>query len=222
MVYSYSSLATYKQCPAKFKFAYIDRVETGVQPPSPAMERGSKIHESVEQFLLGHSEFMHPDIHKNYGQFMSSLREDTVVSTIYPEYKWGITWEMKPCSYAVPECMLHGYMDLLVVPPVDQNLAVYEWKTGGIYPEHISQIHKYGVAAMCHFPDHPGVDAMATYFDHQDYRKIHYPRTMMFEYKPFLRHEIGTVADATKFPEMPSFKCKWCQFSRDNGGPCRF
>lgn len=221
MVYSYSSISTFKQCPAKFNYAYNLKVKMERQPPSPAMERGSKVHDSVEQYLLGASEFLHPDIHKNYGQWMMSVRSD--YKKLLPEFKWGITWEMKPCDYDDPACMIHGFIDLLAIPHNDDaNLDIFEWKTGGIYPEHHGQIHKYSVAMMCYYEDRPGVDATLTYFDKQDYKKIHYPRTMMFEYKPMLRREIGSIADATRFPTMPSFKCKWCQFSRDNGGPCKF
>ena len=221
MKYSYSSLATYKQCPAKFEYAYITKPVVPELPAGPALLRGTEVHNSVESFLNGGTEFLHPDIHKNYGQFMLGLRETG--GDIRPEWKWGITWEFEPCDYNAPNCMLHGYIDLLVVPEEGQNIDLYEWKTGGIYmDEHVDQIHKYSVAVLAHFPDHPGVDAMVTWFDKVDYKKIHYPQTMMFEYKPFLRSEIGNVADATRFPMMPSFKCKWCKFSRDNGGPCQF
>jgi hypothetical protein len=151
---------------------------------------------------------------------MMGLRQE---KDVRPEWKWGITWEFKPCDYDAPECMLHGYIDCLVVPEPGENLGLYEWKTGKKYPDqHRDQGLKYSIALMCHFPDHPGVDSMITYFDQTDYDKIWYPQTMMFEYKPALRREIGNVADATRFPTMPSFKCKWCQFSRDNGGPCKF
>ena len=221
MVYSYSSVATFRQCPAKFNYAYNLKVKVDKQPPSPAMERGSRIHDSIEAYLLKTNEFMHPDIHANYGQWMMGIRESG--AEVLPEFKWGITWEMKPCAYDDPACMIHGFVDLLVIPEDENaNLDLYEWKTGGIYPEHVTQIHKYSVAMMCHYPERPGVDAMVTYLDKQDYKAVHYPKTMMFEYKPMLRSEIGNIADATRFPTMPSFKCRWCQFSRDNGGPCKF
>lgn len=220
MVYSYSSLATFKQCPLKFKFAYIDRVEVEQEPPSPAMERGTKIHNSVEDFLLGRSEFLHPDIHKNYGQWMTSLRNEP--GEVIPEWRWGITWEFKPCDYKAPDCMIHGYMDAVVIPEDDKaNLALYEWKTGKAYPaDHASQVNKYSTALMIHHPERPGVDAMITYFDQTDYRKIHYPEGMMNNYMHMLRDEIYRIVFERRFPAKPTFKCRWCKFSRDNGGPC--
>ena len=220
MVYSYSSLATFKQCPQKFKFAYIDKVKMESEPPSPAMERGSRIHDSVENYLLGKSEFLHPDIHKNYGQWMMGIREGG--GEIRPEWKWGITWDFKPCGYDDPMCMLHGYVDLLVLPEDKKvNVPLYEWKTGKMYLEpHSSQVCMYSTAVMIHEPERPGVDAMITYFDQQDYKGIYYPQGMMNNYVHGLRREIDLVIFEKRFPTKPSFMCKWCKFSRDNGGPC--
>jgi hypothetical protein len=219
MVYSYSSLATFKQCPQKFKFAYIDRVEVEQEPPSPAMERGSKIHDSVENFLLRKSEFLHPDIHKNYGQFMSSLREEP--GDVLPEWKWGITWDFQPCGYSDSNCMIHGFMDAVIIPEDPKaNIPLYEWKTGKRYPEHPAQANTYATALMIHHPERPGVDAMITYFDQTDYWKIYYPEGMMLDYKHKMRVKIDEVIFEKRFPPKPTFKCKWCKFSRYNGGPC--
>jgi len=118
--------------------------------------------------------------------------------------------------------MLHGFIDAVSVSYQDMYIDLYEWKTGKRYPEHRDQTMMYSVALMSHFPDHPGVNSMITYFDQVDYDMVKYPATMMFEYKPALRRQIGTVADATRYPTMPGFKCKWCKFSRHNGGPCQF
>ncbi len=221
MIHSYSSIATYKQCPAKWNWAYRDKFKVERELPSPAMERGIAVHDSVESYFKGGTEYLHPDIHKNYGKFMFGLRND--YSDIRPEFKWGVTWEYEPCEYNAPNAMLHGYVDLLILPEENTDILQYEWKTGGIYKkEHRHQGITYATAMMAHFPDRPGVDSMITYFDKQEYDKINYPASMMFEYKPSLRREIGTIADATKFPPMPSFKCKWCPFSRYHGGPCQF
>lgn len=218
MIQSYSSMATYEQCPQKYKFAYIDKIPGIKDLASPVMERGLAVHKSIENYFNRTTEYLHPDIHANYGQFMMGLREE--YKNIKNEFKWGITWEYEPCSYSDPRAMFHGFVDLLVVPE-SGALLLYEWKTGKQYPkEHMAQAHLYSVAMLCHYPDHDSVDAMITYVDEMDVRKISYPRSMMFEYKPMLRREAGKIADATVFPPMPSFRCQWCPYSRQRGGPC--
>jgi len=218
MIQSYSSMATYEQCPQKYKFAYIDKIEMEKEPPSPAMERGLAVHKSIENYFNRSTEYLHPDIHANYGQFMFGIRES--YPNIKSEFKWGITWEYEPCSYSDPRAMFHGFIDFLILPP-PPTLLLYEWKTGKRYvKEHMSQTHLYSVAVLCHHPEYDSVDAFITYLDEVDSHKVNYPRAMMFEYKPMLRRIAGNIADATLFPPMPSFKCQWCPYSRQKGGPC--
>lgn len=220
MKYSYSRIATYRQCPAKFKYAYIDKPEVAELPPSPAMERGTKIHDSIEAYMNRSNEFMHPDIHANYGQFMHSIREEH--KDVRPEFKWGITWEYEPVDYDHPAVMLRGFVDLLVLPEEGDELIIYEWKTGNKYPEHTGQSFMYAVAMLSHFPQYEKAQTYITYLDKQDFVSTMYPRSMMFEYKPALRREIAQIADETRWPTKPSFKCQWCKYSsRNNSGPCR-
>lgn len=220
MIFSYSSLATYKQCPAKFKFAYVEKAEVPDLPPSPALERGTKVHNSVEDYLLRRNEYLHPDIHKDWGQYLHGIREGG--GEIIPELKWGITWDFKPCDYDAPNCMIHGFIDLLVVPedpkaPLDQ----YEWKTGKRYDEHPSQACKYATAMLIHYPERPSVDSMIVYFDGHPHWNIEYHRMMLRDYKFQLRREIDNVLLDEYMIPKPSFRCQWCKYSRkNNGGPC--
>lgn len=222
MIFSYSRLATFKQCPAKFRYAYIEKAEAPDLPPSPALERGSKIHDSVEAYMLRTNEMLHPDIHKSHGQYLHGIREGG--GEVKPEFKWGITWDWKPCGYDDPMCMLHGYIDLLVVPD-DPSVAldIYEWKTGGRYDEHPSQLHMYSCAMMIHYPEREWVDGMIVYFDGHPHWNIKYPRHMLNpEYLPPLRRKIDQVLLEKRWTPKPSFKCKWCKYSsKNNGGPCR-
>ncbi len=219
--YSYSRLATYKKCPLKFKLAYIDKIEKPYEP-SPAMERGSAIHDSLEAFVLGHSEQLHPDIHEHYGQFFFSLREQ-YGSALIPEAKWALNWEWEVCDYDDTDCMVRGYMDLKFVPE-DDNIQVFEYKSGNIYPEHTSQQCLYGTAALIQHPDKEGVDVTAIYVDKKQNKKIYYPASMLFEYKPMWMHQIMEIENAQPedFIPKPHFMCRYCQFRASNGGPCVF
>jgi len=47
-VYSHSRLSCYEQCPARFKFQYIDKVETEEEETVEAF-LGSRVHETLEK-----------------------------------------------------------------------------------------------------------------------------------------------------------------------------
>lgn len=220
MKFSYSSIATYKQCPAKFNFAYIEKAEAPDLPPSPALERGTKIHDSIESYMNRTTEFMHPEIHEQWGQYMHGIREGG--GTIIPELKWGITWDFQPCDYDYEMCMFRGFVDLLVVPddtslPLDQ----YEWKTGKKYDTHTDQTCKYATGMLLHYPEREIVDSMTVYIDGHPHTNIKYHRMMLNDYLHMLRRDIDTILTDKYMVTKPSFKCRWCKFSRQhNGGPC--
>ena len=217
--YSYSRLATFTKCPAKFKFNYIDKVKVEFIV-SPAMERGTEIHNSLEAYMNGHSEHLHPDIHEHYGQFFFSLRE---TYDCQPEYKWGIDMDMNACGYDHPDVMVRGFMDLRFIP-TDERVQVFEYKTGKIYREHTAQQWLYGTATLIELPDQDGVDVTAVYLDQKQNKKIHYPAMMLGEYKSMLTTEIETIENTPldEFITKPQWSCKWCQFSKQNRGPCKF
>lgn len=216
--FSYSRIATFKKCPAKYNWSYIDKIDVPFIP-SPAMERGSRIHDSLEQFMNKHTDMLDPEIHEHYGQFFFSIRENY---TVQPEAKWAFNWQWEPCDYDDPNCMVRGFMDLKFVPE-EENIQVYEYKTGKQYvDEHRHQMLLYGVAALLQHPQKEGVDVTAVYLDLKKNDKIYYPASMMFEYKPAFKREFREIEDCEEFIPKPQFSCRWCQFSKNNGGPCQF
>ncbi len=215
--YSYSRLSTFTQCPAKYNWSYVDKVDVE-RISSPAMERGTKIHNSLEAFVKRETEILHPDIHEHYGQFMFSIRENY---ECFPESRWAFDWLLRPCAYDEPMCMIRGFMDLKFVPEND-NVQVYEYKTGKIYDEHAHQRWIYGVAALLEHPEKKGVDVTTVYLDQKKNVKTFYPSHMLREYKPMLIDEIREVDECEEFIPKPQFLCRWCNFSKQNGGPCSF
>ena len=58
---SHSALSTYKKCPRKFQFRYVDKVKVE-RVTSPAMERGLSIHQGLENFFLSKGESALPSV----------------------------------------------------------------------------------------------------------------------------------------------------------------
>ena len=184
----------------------------------PAAIRGTNIHNSIEDFMNRKTEMLHPDIHEHYGQFFFGLRENYRCE---PEAKWAFDWEWRACDYDAPDCMIRGFMDLKLVPE-DDNIQVYELKTGKIYPDHDYQKLLYGTAALIQHPDKSGVDVTGLYLDLKQNRKIHYSAEMLAEYKGTFNRDIKQIEECEDFIPKPEFICRWCPFRKDNGGPCQF
>lgn len=50
MAYSHSQLKTFEECALRFRYKYIDKIPEPAAAPSPAMERGTIVHDTLELF----------------------------------------------------------------------------------------------------------------------------------------------------------------------------
>ena len=213
--YSYSSVATYKKCPRKYRYSYVDRLPRS-QEVSPAMQRGTDRHNNVEQFMLRESEDLHDEL-LLYHAWMSQLRDCEVV---VPEWKFGITAECKPCEFDAEDCKVRGFVDLKIQD--DGALDLYEWKTGKKYPEHRQQAMLYGLIAMLHHPEYATVNVTTVYFDQGKNVGAMYHRDMLDTYIALMKTDWERIEADEIFMPKPQFMCRYCDFSRHNGGPCQF
>lgn len=213
MPLSYSALATYKQCPRKYKYSYVDRLPRG--PASPAMERGTMMHKQIEDYVTGEIDTLCDEL-SHYESWLDDLKQGECET----EWSFGITEDLEPCAFDAEDCAFRGFVDLK--HRVGDALTLYEWKTGKKYPEHATQMWYYAVMAMLHYPEVDGVDVYAGYLDLGQNKHVWYPRHMMMEYVPALKRYMAEPGNDEIFMPKPDFMCRYCNFSRQNGGPCQF
>lgn len=227
--YSYSKIQTHKKCAAKFKFGYIDMIKMP-RGESSAMARGTEIHKSVEQFVKKESDQLHRDIREAYTGYFFSLRENY---KCFPEVKFALKGgnlhfdpkqyeraEFEPCAWDDPGTVFRGFYDLKFT--WDGGVAIDEFKTGKVYPEHMDQRMAYGTVALIEHPEIDHVEVRTVYLDLVNSVPVTYPRAMLPEYTGGLRRDIMKVENDTVFAPNPSFMCRYCEFSRQNAGPCQF
>lgn len=216
---SYSQWGMYNQCPRKYKYQYKDKLPAPYVP-SPAAERGTRIHESVEHFMLGQRPDLDEEIDDMYRDFFTGLRDE---HEFIPEWQWAIGPEWEVCSYDNPSGVVRGFTDLLLWPDSKKkSLHLYEFKTGQEYDDHIHQKLLYALAAFVHFPDVKDVTVTGLYFDKGFNRITTYRAEMLINYKWMWERRFKQMDNDEVCAPNPSFKCKWCAFSKAKGGPCAF
>ena len=82
--WGYSKLETFEKCPQKFKYQFIDKLP---QPGSAAMERGSKMHESIESYLNGWVKELIPAC-QSFQEAIDSLKTEHFVAMIHCFTRW--------------------------------------------------------------------------------------------------------------------------------------
>lgn len=214
MAYSYTKITTHDKCPAKYKYKYIERVPVPERPASPAATRGLTIHQAIEAFLKRETEEILPEL-SYYGQFLMSLRE---FPGLHIERGFGINddYEIVPYTEAT---VFRGFLDVHVDAEGDHQ--IFEWKTGKIYPEHALQRMLYAIAAL-QLTNHDSVVATSVYLDLKQNQPTTFYREMLDEYKEVLKRKINDIENDQQFIAKPSYLCRYCDYSRHNGGPCPF
>ena len=216
MSWSLSSLGTYEQCPAKYKYRYIDGIDTKVS--SPAMDRGIQLHGAIEAFLTGKATELPNEINF-YTQYLTQLRE----KDIYPEWKIALTREWSPTTWDSDDRWYKGILDLKALNGGEKTEAtVIDWKTGKIYDEHDDQKSIYSLAVFAEEPTVLRVRAIHVYLDLGKNREKVYNREQMHELRTSWDSRVLKLEKEEQWIPNPSFKCRYCPYSRAKGGPCRF
>ena len=117
----------------------------------PAAQRGTDVHQSIDDFMLGKSEQLHPEIHAQQGLRMMHLRDEAECS---PELLWLLTRDFELTDDET-EAWIKGYMDLHA--EYANAVDVHEWKTGRIYDDHDDAEHRGPRIRRCLCGGVPGV-----------------------------------------------------------------
>lgn len=218
MAHSYSSWSTYTKCPALYKYQYLDRL--GVKTTSPQMERGTALHQSVEDFILKKTEQLHPDIHKDWGEFVYKI---SITNLCYPERKWAFNKKWELVEFDDPAAYVRGVLDLACANPIEAS--VYEWKSGKLYDDHSFQRHLYGLVGFHLFGDYGTITVRGVYFDQPKKKQPppdEFKRKDLKAMQLTWKDRFNTIERDKTFAPNPNYGCRYCQFSKEAGGPCRF
>jgi hypothetical protein len=205
--WSYSSLSTYEECPAKWRYEYIDGIRP---PPSPAMERGTMLHSMCEKVLNGEMET--PGELAQIGRVLERLKANEAK----PERAWRLDSEWRPVDSG---SWLIGIIDVHFFK--DGALHVYDFKSGRSYPSHSKQLELYSLIGLCTFPEVPRAEVGAIYIDTG---KLQRRRTISRAEAPaLLENWTGRARKMFADDELlatPGSGCYWCQHKDSMGGQC--
>lgn len=206
--WSYSSLSTYEECPAKWKYSYIDKLP---DPPSPAMERGTRLHKLCEEALNEPAAPIPQDL-ANVTRIMERLRANQA----QPEKAWRLDSQWRPVD---SKSWVLGIVDVHFFK--DGALHVYDFKSGKPYASHKGQLELYALIGLATFPEAERAECGAIYLDSGKIgyrRSLSRPEAIEAQGK-WSERAAALFADEELAPRRGS-GCYWCAFKDSLGGPC--
>ncbi|MCK5176657.1 MAG: PD-(D/E)XK nuclease family protein [Candidatus Aenigmarchaeota archaeon] len=122
-----SQVNCFRDCPYKWHKIYKEGIRS---KPSPAQQRGIRIHKKIERFYKN----MQPDIElKNFIKFELQRAKDMVKEgTFDKKYFFPLFQELKLFNEKIG---LKGTMDAVYINPEDDGLIVIDYKSGKYYSD---------------------------------------------------------------------------------------
>lgn len=210
--WSYSSLSTYKQCPQKWKFSYIDNIPW---ESSPAMMRGTRMHTMAEDFVTGKTPMVHHEIQK-IGPTLQLLKGLGAQA----EAVWLLDIDWKPTTDPA-KAWVKAIID--VHYPLESVLYVKDYKSGQMYPDHAEQLELYGIIGLHVYPEAKRVETSAIYMDtgHEGMEGSMIRAMLPKMVKKWHDDAVVMMTDEIHEPR-PGNACRWCNYAKLKGGPCSY
>ena len=211
--WSYSRYQDYVRCPLYAKLKHLDKrpVEQGA-----AMGRGDTIHKEAEAWTMGKLKKL-PESLENFKDEFKDLRK---VKGVQCEVQWAISASWDKADWFGPTAWCRLKVDAWHVK--GKVLTVIDHKTGKIYPDHPEQLHLYGAAGFALFPDVEKVRAELWYLDQGETNDRDYERGQFGDMKKLWEDRVRPMFADRQFAPRPNDKCRFCDFRKERGGPCKY
>jgi len=211
--WSFSRLQLYEECPAKFYYRHIEKLE---EPQAAPLLRGQEIHKDAERYLKREDMLPAPTL-MSFGACFRELREYKPMV----EQQWAFNDRWKPTGWFAKDCWLRVVPDAAVLYD-DEAVMIVDFKTGKKWGDNADQMELFALAGFSMFPMVYEVETRLWYLDVGDEDVEVYEKKGIAKARKEWEDRVEPMFNDTKFLPRPNPKCKWCHFRRDNGGPCSF
>lgn len=215
--WSHSALSLFESCPRQFKYRKIDKL---YEVKAPAMMRGIKIHNEIASFLEGKLDEV-PDSGKLFEEQMWELRE------MHPivEQQWAFTKGYKSVAWFGKNVRLRIVIDA-ALEYSDNTGEVIDHKTGKYREgDHATYDEQMDLFAAGMFKRNPSLTAVTTrlwFLDQGEEVIREVSKDQALNKLDELEDRAEVMMTTERFPPSPSWKCRFCAWSADQGGQCEF
>ena len=216
---SFSTLSTFEQCPYA---VYLNKVVKIQGISGPAADRGSKLHELLEQYVLGNTSeinwkaFKAGDYH---APIIDSFRaaHSAKPKSCVPELLLAFKKDLSKCKWDAKDVWLRGAIDVALFDG-RTKATLYDYKSGSnsSAAKHRAQLMLYALLMFIRYPKLETIRVAAMYLDLKlDVFYTNYTRSDVDLYWPRYLARLQAVTNCDNFQPNPNgFTCKWCQHKK--------
>jgi len=214
--HGWSKLDKYRTCPAQFKYVYIDKLK---EPESEALKHGSEVHDGLETLINGWGSEMPKGVLPIWQPRIKKLIGDPEVRT---EAAWGVNRKWEPMgNWLEKGTWVRAKSDFYKLGKTVLTLG--DFKTGKYRVPSDDQIELYAIFGHAMLPDVKTVEASFWFVEQQvEPLILRYTAKQLINLRGKFTQEFLKIEKERKWAPTPSAKCKWCTFSKQKGGPCKY
>lgn len=209
-----------------------------------ALERGTVIGKGMEDYLTSKAKAAPAEVeHRLVKKVAKEVRDRVTKGTAKIEFMVVLNRNWLPVKGWAKDAWLRAKMDVtLFGMKKDQGHAhVIDWKTGGLEkkgalkgsprvdPKYDDQLSLYTVATLSAFGALTKATAELVFLDTVEPHSPSVEReeaTATRKMLPVLQQrwsdKLKPMMNDDQFAPAPNFGCRWCDFSKEKGGPCAF
>ena len=241
-LYSHSRLSTFEQCPLKFKFAYIDKIETEIEETIEAF-LGSRVHEALEKLykdlkfqklntLKELLDFFNSEWKKNWNDAIIIVRNEydqenykkmgeKFLTDYYERYKpfnhtRTIALETEKTVDLNEKYKIHIRIDRLAIS--NNNIyEIHDYKTSNSLPtqqelDNDRQLAIYAYGIKKIYPDAEKIKLIWHYLAFDKEMSSERIEEQLESLKKEVIKLIEIIEAESEFPPKLSTLCDWCEF----------
>lgn len=240
--WSPSLLEAYEDCPLRAKLGRVDKLcprcfkgrLKGFEAPRcdtcgalieqpPPLVRGTLVHAQAEAYITGREKGLPENLVAVKGA-INPLRTGYKKRTVRVEVELAVDSRWKPVQWFSKDAWLRTKLDVLHF--LKAGVAkITDWKTGRFKPDgaYADQLEIYATAALCSFDVLDTATSRLVFTDAGEV--VERPEgtvtraTLEAAKKKWTKRSLPLFKDTT-FAPKPSMGCRWCDYSRNKGGPC--
>jgi CRISPR/Cas system-associated exonuclease Cas4 (RecB family) len=224
--WSHSKLVDFEKCKKMFWLKHDQKIPEPERPLPPgklehANDRGTRIHQSCEDYVNGTSAELCWEAEKHFGPELDLLRVLHAQGMVSLEGEWAMDNEWVSAAWKT------GWLRLkldAIVHLSKQQAIVIDYKSGkkfGNEIKHGEQLQLYALVSFLRYPELEHVTAELWYVDQNEVTTLRFTRDQALRFRPKWDSRGHKITSCTDFPANPNvFSCKWCPYGPAGTGHC--
>lgn len=214
--WSYSQLNMFETCALQYRFKYVDHAPT-LGADTFYRDRGIAIHEKAEIFMKRRTATKVPDELTKLEFRLNAARKlgAKAEMPLYLDKRWNLVGKGK--HWGVVKADLHWVLDT--------TLVIVDLKSGKPH-DYTDQGRIYIAGFWSLYPNvltHAyAVEWYTKTGESRPIRPVTYNRIQVLGIRREIEQRVKLMQAERNYDPTPSAACRWCDFSKLKGGPCKY